>query len=641
MSVQALNLLRERFGLKRFRRGQKSVIHRILKGKNTAAVFPTGGGKSLCYQLPSLLLPGTTVVVSPLIALMKDQCDSLANKGIAASRLDSSQSPEAIRQTFCDLRAGRTKILYLAPEKFFNERFLASIRQIPISLFAIDEAHCISQWGHHFRPDYLKLADLSKELNVERILALTATATPTVLSDIRKAFGIRKADAIRTPFFRANLNLQATITTKEDQYPKLLQKLRNQQSGATLVYVTLQKTAEEVAERLAEDGVDAVAYHAGMDNEKRAEIQREFLASNTKTVVATIAFGMGIDKHNLRYVYHFNAPKSLEGYAQEIGRAGRDGKKSTCELLLVPEDQIVLENFSYGDTPTRSSVKQLIALIHGQPDVFHLSHHKLTNETNIRLSVLRTLMTYLELDGWIQSTSPRYETYRLKPLVNSKTLLRDYDQQKREQLAELLGCLTKGRLWFNLNVTTAARQLNQQRTTIVELLNLLHEHDGIEIKASDLSFGYRWKKRFGRVSSVAERLHQKLLAREADDIERTSMVFRFATTGTCYANALSEHFGEQLEQPCQNCSACENKHMLAMDRKSQGSIGGAAEKLLAEIIHQHPEIFHASRDRAKFLCGLSTPMMIRKRLTRHPAFGVCHEIPFPLVLQQVGGDFME
>lgn len=635
---QVNRLLREQFGLKRFRRGQKSVIQRILKGRNTAAVFPTGGGKSLCYQLPSLLLPGTTVVVSPLIALMKDQCDALAQKGIAASRLDSSQSPEAIRETFFNLRAGKTKILYLAPEKFFNERFLASIRRIPISLFAIDEAHCISQWGHHFRPDYLKLADLSKELRVERILALTATATPTVLTDIRKAFGIRKADAIRTPFYRANLRLKTTTTTKINQYQTLLSKITEQKAGATLVYVTLQRTAEEIADKLSQDGVDAIAYHAGMDSETRSKIQKEFLASTKKIIVATIAFGMGIDKPNIRYVYHYNAPKSLEGYAQEIGRAGRDGKKSTCEMLLVPEDRIVLENFSYGDTPTRSSVEQLVGLIHGQAEQFHLSHHKLANETNIRLSVLRTLMTYLELDGWIQSTSPRYESYRLKPLVSSEVLLRSYEDNQRQKIAEILGCLTKGRIWFHLNVTAAARQLKLTREEIVESLSLLQENEGIEIKAADLSFGYRWKKRFGRVSKMADRMYQKLIDRETDDIERTAMVFHFASTETCYARALSEHFGEYLEDSCQNCSACQNQSGPMVASTSGRSIGGAAEKLLAEIVQRYPDLFDTARDRAKFLCGLSTPTMIRKRLTQHPAFGVCNAIPFPHVLRQVGGD---
>lgn len=634
---QALRVLQEQFGLANFRQGQKSVIHRILQGKNAAAVFPTGGGKSLCYQLPSLLLPGTTVVVSPLIALMKDQCDALMAKGIMASRLDSSQSANEIRETFRNLQAGKTKILYLAPERFFNERFLASIRKMTISLFAIDEAHCISQWGHHFRPDYLKLAALTKQLGVHQVLALTATATPAVLDDIRKAFNIKKNDAIRTKFYRPNLKLLAHNTTTENQYQTLLSRIRNQQTGATLVYVTLQKTAEEIASYLREDGCDAIAYHAGMENETRNEIQKAFLRSRSKIIVATIAFGMGIDKPDIRNVYHFNAPKSLEGYAQEIGRAGRDGKKSTCEMLLTREDRIVLENFSYGDTPAKQSIHDFIEIIHGQSEIFHLSHHKLANETNIRLTVLRTLMTYLELDGWIEATSPRYESYRLKPLVSSQVILSQYEGEQRQFVGELLSCLTKGRIWFSLNLTIASKRLKRSREVIIDALNELGEQNWVEIKVADLTFGYRWKKRFTRLGQLASQLNDRLLKREADDIQRTAMVFDLAAKDQCYAAALSQHFGEILGEQCGNCSACleQKQDNQLHETQSQRPIGTSAKKMLEQIVHENTEVFHSARDRAKFLCGLSTPLMIRKRLTRHPAFGICHQIPFPQVLQQV------
>ena len=637
LKSQALGVLRERFGLVNFRQGQKSVIHRILEGKNVAAVFPTGGGKSLCYQLPSLLLPGTTVVISPLIALMKDQCDALMGKGIMASRLDSSQSANEIRETFRNLQSGKTKILYLAPERFFNERFLASIRKMNISLFAIDEAHCISQWGHHFRPDYLKLAALTKHLGVNQVLALTATATPTVLADIRKAFSIKKGDAIRTKFYRPNLKLLASTTTTESQYQTLLSRIQTQETGATLVYVTLQKTAEEIAGFLRDDGFDALAYHAGMESEVRNEIQKEFISSQSKIIVATIAFGMGIDKSDIRNVYHFNAPKSLEGYAQEIGRAGRDGKKSTCEMLLAPEDRIILENFSYGDTPTKKSIQHFAEIVRGQAETFHLSHHKLANETNIRLTVLRTLMTYLELDGWIEATSPRYESYRLKPHVSSQVILNQYEGEQRQFIAELLSCLTKGRIWFSLNLTIASKRLNRSREEIIEALNELGEQNWVETKVADLTFGYRWKKRFTQLGRLVNQLHARLLQRVADDIERTAMVFDLAKTNRCYAATLSEHFGETLDGPCGNCSICLNQDQGGdrREQRPQLSIGTAAKKILEEVIRKYPDEFDSARDRAKFLCGLSTPVMIRKRLTKHAAFGICHRIPFHQVLQQV------
>ena len=282
-------------------------------------MFPTGGGKSLCYQLPSQLLPGTTVVVSPLIALMKDQCDAMAQRGIKAARLDSTLSNEEFRDSMRGIRDGSIKMLYVAPERFFNERFLASVGSLNVSLMAIDEAHCISQWGHNFRPDYLKLAELARRLDADRVLALTATATPSVLADIREAFDIAADDAICTPFHRPNLQLLASVVDPGQTCDHLLDRLRSRPPGATIVYVTLQRTATEVAQRLSDDGVVATAYHAGLKPEDRAAIQQRFLADPNAIIVATIAFGMGIDKADIRYVYHFNPPKSLESYAQEIG----------------------------------------------------------------------------------------------------------------------------------------------------------------------------------------------------------------------------------------------------------------------------------------------------------------------------------
>ena len=364
----AREILVEKFGLPGFRDGQLAVIERLLAGKNVAAVFPTGGGKSLCYQLPSQMLDGTTVVVSPLIALMKDQCDALEARGIKAARLDSSLSPNEFRDAMKGIREGSIKIVYVSPERFFNERFLATVESLHVSLFAIDEAHCISQWGHNFRPDYLKLAELTKELAAERVLALTATATPEVLSDIQDAFQIDSGDAIRTKFYRDNLKIRSTVVDASSHYSSLVERIGKRPKGSTLVYVTLQKTAEEIAERLTEDGYHATAYHAGLDNDLRAQIQQDFIGSKDQIIVATIAFGMGIDKSNIRYVYHYNAPKSLESYAQEIGRAGRDGKEATCEMLLYPSDRTVLENFTYGDTPSRHNVRRFVDFLAGHAD---------------------------------------------------------------------------------------------------------------------------------------------------------------------------------------------------------------------------------------------------------------------------------
>ncbi|HYJ80858.1 MAG TPA: RecQ family ATP-dependent DNA helicase, partial [Longimicrobiaceae bacterium] len=305
-------LLRDRFGLTEFRPGQEQVIRAVLQRGGAVAVFPTGGGKSLCYQLTSLLLDGVTLVVSPLIALMKDQIDALHARGIDAARLDSSLGYEESRAVERRLLAGTLRLLYVAPERFNNERFLELLGRVNIALFAVDEAHCISEWGHNFRPDYLKLADTARAMGAQRVLALTATATPQVVEDVCASFGIARDCAVVTGFHRPNLFLSCRPTPPEERDSALVQAIRSRPRGSGIVYVTLQKTAERVAKVLADAGVPARAYHAGLGDELRAEVQEWWKASDRAFVVATIAFGMGIDKADVRYVYHLNLPKGLE-----------------------------------------------------------------------------------------------------------------------------------------------------------------------------------------------------------------------------------------------------------------------------------------------------------------------------------------
>jgi ATP-dependent DNA helicase RecQ len=630
-------VLSERFGMDRFLDGQHAVIERLLSGKNVAAVFPTGGGKSLCYQLPSLMFPGTTVVVSPLIALMKDQCDALARRGIAAARLDSTMPAEAFRNAINGIRDGSIKMLYVAPERFFNERFLATVGSLRVSLFAIDEAHCISQWGHNFRPDYLKLAELAKELSAERVLALTATATPNVLTDIRDAFGIEPEDAIRTSFYRPNLHLRSSVVDLSNQYQTLLSRVRDRPRGSTLVYVTLQRTAEEIAKQLTADGFAATPYHAGMEADKRASIQQDFIASDDSIVVATIAFGMGIDKSNIRYVYHFNPPKSLEAYAQEIGRAGRDGEDAICEMLLAPEDRTVLENFTYGDTPSRHSVGRLIELLSSEPETCYLSHYKLSYETDIRILVVRTLLTYLELDGYLKATSPRYDTYKIKPLVTSKSILDRFEGERREFLAGVFASLTKGRTWFTLNTTLAADKLKVDRARIIKAVDYMSEQNWLEVQVSDLVHGYRWLQRIEQPKTLADSLYQRLAERERGEIVRLDGVFEIAKADSCQPHTLSQHFGESLPQPCGHCSACVGEGPLTIPKTASPPVGASALKAIEDLAAEYPDRFTTARDRARFLCGLSSPGFVRGRLTRHASYGVCDRVPFADVVKQVGG----
>ena len=313
-----LTKLREVFDFEALRSGQEQVVEALLTGRSSLAIFPTGGGKSLCYQLPALMWSGVTLVVSPLMALMREQVDFLREKGVAAERLDSSLDADEVREVYRKLRVGEVTLLYVAPERFANERFRNALKGCKLELLAVDEAHCISEWGHNFRPDYLKLAEAAKEYGVQRCLALTATATPEVAQDIRRAFEIGEGDVVQTGFRRENLSLHVTPCLGKDRDQLLVEKVSSI-VGAVIVYVTLQRTAEEVSGVLQRAGLSARAYHAGMRAEARGEVQSAFMNDEVRVVVATIAFGMGIDKGGIRGVFHYNLPKTLENYVQEVG----------------------------------------------------------------------------------------------------------------------------------------------------------------------------------------------------------------------------------------------------------------------------------------------------------------------------------
>ncbi|MEM7035273.1 MAG: ATP-dependent DNA helicase RecQ, partial [Chloroflexota bacterium] len=388
--------LKSVFGFDTFREGQAQVIETLLAGRSALAVFPTGSGKSLCYQLPALYFSGLTLVVSPLIALMKDQVEFLQSRNINAARLDSSLSWDETRQVYDDLRNKQQQILFIAPERLSNERFLQTLHGQSIDLMVIDEAHCISEWGHNFRPEYLKLAEMATELEAQRVLALTATATPKVTDDICREFNIQPNAYTHTGFYRPNLTLYFSVyPNPKEKQAQLLKRIQQAEPGPTIVYVTLQKTAETIAHFLSSNGFESQAYHAGMKSEDRNAVQDWFMAANQAIVVATIAFGMGIDKADIRYVYHYNLPKTLENYSQEIGRAGRDGAPSNCEVFASGDDITILENFVYGDTPEPAGLNQFLDLILQHEGDFDIGVYELSNQCDIRPLVVRTVLAYL------------------------------------------------------------------------------------------------------------------------------------------------------------------------------------------------------------------------------------------------------
>jgi len=628
--------LQQHFGFDAFLDGQEAAVSRLMAGESVLAIFPTGGGKSMCYQLPALMLDGLTLVISPLIALMKDQLDFLTRHGAPAARLDSTLTRDENLQLFDDLYAGNLKLLYISPERLGNERFLRAISKQRISLLAIDEAHCISEWGHNFRPDYLKIAQLAKDLKVERVLALTATATPAVADDVRAAFDIAKENEVHTGFYRPNLKLSAVSCTAEERDGALLERIQKRPPGPAIVYVTLQKTSEEVAAFLSRNGLDATAYHAGLKPEDRTAIQDRFMASDSAIIVATIAFGMGVDKSNIRYVYHYNLPKGLESYSQEIGRAGRDGRTSVCEMLACPADVIVLENFSYGDTPEPSTVADLARHLLGAGETFDISEYQLSYDYDVRPLVVKTLLTYLELDGFIQSAGPFYTEYKFQPQRSSAEIFALVSGERSEFLKKIFKFAKKGPKWFTLDLAKVSEAIGEPRDRIVTALTFLEERGDLIVQVAGLRQGYRRLSMPDDVDTLIESLNQRFQQREVNDIARTRQVLEYARETECLTRHLLAYFGEERE-PCGHCDRCKGvprEPLPTLKAPVLGEADGARIKRLREEGH---EALRSSRQIARFLCGISSPRTSRAKLGKHALFGAYEAVPFQDVLAYLEG----
>ncbi|MDM5222567.1 DNA helicase RecQ [Peribacillus sp. NJ11] len=337
MMEKAREYLQEYFGYESFRKGQEQIIEQVLGGINTAGIMPTGGGKSICYQIPALLLPGITLVISPLISLMKDQVDALEQNGIDATFLNSSISGLESSNRMNDIKQGRYKLVYVAPERLENPAFQQDLFNVDISMVAIDEAHCISQWGHDFRPSYLKIKTLLKNMpSSPTVLALTATATPNVTDDICQSLGISGEHTVSTGFSRDNLFF--SVVKEENRGRFLMRYLEKNKNESGIIYAATRKEVDSLYAKLNKAGFKTGRYHAGMNEQDRSEQQDQFIRDDIPLMVATSAFGMGIDKSNVRYVIHYQTPKNMESYYQEAGRAGRDGLDSECILLYSPQD---------------------------------------------------------------------------------------------------------------------------------------------------------------------------------------------------------------------------------------------------------------------------------------------------------------
>lgn len=633
-------LLEEVFGFAGFRAGQEAVIGALLGGHSAAAIFPTGSGKSLCYQLPALLLPGLTLVVSPLLALMKDQIDVLQGRGVAAARLDSTLTEEDYRRVTDAIRSDGLKLLFVAPERLSNERFVQMIRGRRISLLAVDEAHCISAWGHNFRPDYLKLARAAKDLAAERILALTATATPQVAQDMAAAFGIAAEHVINTGFHRPNLELRVTACSDKERPDLLVQRLRMRPEGPAIVYVSLQRHAEEVARHLEGAGFCARPYHAGLSAEVREATQEAFMRGQVAIICATIAFGMGIDKADIRYIYHYHLPKGYESYMQETGRAGRDGKPSVCELFACADDRIILENFVYGDTPDVESLRGLIAELVEGPDDIDVAISDLSRRFDMRQLVVNTLLTRLELCGLLRAEGPYYADIRFAPTATGAEILTKYAPPQQAFLRKLFSCCKKAKKWVTLDMEAAIACTGQSRGVILRALESLQAKQLAELQLAGYRMRYRRLIAAPDVDALTASMAAAFAEHEQREIARIDHMLEYATSSTCLSSRLLAYFGEHIES-CGHCGLCLGDAPATLGKMSAPEVVALPTGFDA-LSAAYPDALGRPRQQARFLCGLNSPAVTAARALRgNRLFGSMADFPFATILAHCVSKFSE
>ena len=444
-------LLREHFGFRRFRPGQERVVQSALEGRDTLVVMPTGSGKSLCFQLPALALEGTTVVVSPLIALMKDQADSLERRGIPVATVNSTLSAAATREAEERIAAGHAEFVYTTPERVAKPEFRALLKRMRIDMFVVDEAHCVSQWGHDFRPDYLALWPAIDELGRPPVLALTATATRDVVSDVLDKLHIPEAEVVHTGFERPNLFLAVERPEDDDARLAALRAELGRSEGSGIVYCATVKAVEATTERLLAAGLEVTPYHGRMKAADRARNQDRFMTGEARVMVATNAFGLGIDKPDIRFVVHVQTPGSLEAYYQEFGRAGRDGEPARCTLLYMAED-LKLQRFLRGGK--RLSGEDLVNVHHalkrleGRPatveEILAISPVK-KGKLREGLALLRRRDVVAVEDGRYRLLSPVLTSEEIERLAGASHARADGDRERVERVAAFAD--TRGCRW--------------------------------------------------------------------------------------------------------------------------------------------------------------------------------------------------
>ncbi|HEY6188531.1 MAG TPA: RecQ family ATP-dependent DNA helicase [Pyrinomonadaceae bacterium] len=592
--TDALAALHTYFGFEDFREGQREVVSAILEGHDTVVVMPTGGGKSLCYQLPALMMEGATVVVSPLIALMKDQVDALHARGLPATFINSSITFEEQKARIQALRRGEYKLVYVAPERFRSAHFVETLRTAQIALFAVDEAHCISQWGHDFRPDYLRLREAIEQIGRPQIAALTATATPHVRADIIEQLALSAPRAFVSGFDRPNLSINVVHTQKEREKITQIKALASTHAGGSgIIYASTRKAVEQVTAKLRAAGLSLVAYHAGMEDAERTRAQEDFMTGRSQMIVATNAFGMGIDKPDIRFVAHYQMPGSIEAYYQEIGRAGRDGLPSTCTLFFNYADKRTQDYFIEGSYPPPDIVARVYqALVATGQKRIELSVSEIATRAAVRNEMaVQSALIILEKAGHIErgAANENRASVRLKmPPHKARETVGTRDTRARQVLFGLLG---------GYDVTERA-ETELDTSELADAIGL--DHGSVRRALSTLStsgvISYTPGRRTRGVLMLDEypvhtlRIRPNEIARRAAlEQRKLREIISFCYAERCYRAFILDYFGDPHHAA--NCGTCGNCNAEAKGARAAGPGAvpvEAATELDAFIMGQAP-----------------------------------------------------
>jgi ATP-dependent DNA helicase RecQ len=554
--AQAQEGLVRHFGLPSFRPGQAEVISSVLDKRNTLVVMPTGAGKSLCYQLPALLLPGVTLVVSPLIALMKDQVEQLTARNIPATFINSSLTDLERAERLRRLRAREYKLVYVAPERLRSTSFLETLGEVGVDLLAVDEAHCISQWGHDFRPDYAQLGQVRKRLRPPRTVALTATATPEVRDDIVRVLLMKEPRVFAQGFDRPNLFLEVMNVSGDEEKRQVCTQLAAQ-GGSGIIYCATRKAAEGMHAALHDRGVKAVLYHAGMEDEARRRAQEEFMGAKEAVVVATNAFGMGIDKPDIRFVAHANIPKAVEAYYQEVGRAGRDGQPATALLLFNHADVYTQERLIESNHPSEVVLSDVWNAVRTVPE-FSKGVGVLAGMVGASEFEVSAALRIFEREGKIERGGRGEGEYGLT-LTEKATAAHPHAAESRRLLQSLLETFAVGRS-ASIELSHLARRTGLGEEEVRHALGLLEKAGAVKVRKP---FAGRTIRALEQVPFLELGLDlSRVREQERRSLLQLKRMTDYAYTRRCRRAFILGYFGQSdLEPNCGNCDVCKGSQM--------------------------------------------------------------------------------